>query len=113
MLKSKYIVYRMMVENRDGNGGAKKQQSTHVRWKHLQENNHAALRTYQACPGAIYRWLKLVGFTYEAQRKGYYVDGHEKPATVTYHKDFVNKYLSEEVQIFHWIQIEQEEAEKL
>ncbi len=38
---------------------------------------------------------------------------HEKPATVTYHKDFVKKYLSEEVQMFRWIQIKQEEAEKL
>ncbi len=65
------------------------------------------------CSGTVYRWLKLLGFTYEAQRKGYYVDGHEKPATVTYHKDFVKKYLSEEVQMFRWIHIEQGEAEKL
>ena len=47
------------------------------------------------CPGTVYRWLKLLGFTYEVQRKGYYVDGHEKPATITYRKDFVKKYLSE------------------
>ncbi len=39
--------------------------------------------------------------------------GHEKPETVTYRKDFVKKYLSEEVQMFCWIQIKQEEAEKL
>ena len=30
------------------------------------------------CPGTVYRWLRLLGFNYEAQRKVYYVDGHEK-----------------------------------
>ena len=65
------------------------------------------------CPGTVYRWLRLLGFNYEAQRKGYYVDGHEKPETVTYQKEFVKKYLTEEVQMFRWIQIEQEEVEKL
>jgi len=65
------------------------------------------------CSGTVYRWLRLLGFNYEAQRKGYYVDGHEKPDTVTYRKDFVKKYLMEEVQTFRWIQIEQEEAERL
>jgi hypothetical protein len=48
----------------------------------------------QSC--ALYRWLKLLGFNYEAECKGYYVDGHEKPDTVTYQKDFVKKYLMEE-----------------
>ena len=57
------------------------------------------------CPGMVYRWLKLLGFNYEAECKGYYVDGHEKPDTVTYQKDFVKKYLMEEVQLFCWIQI--------
>ncbi len=65
------------------------------------------------CPGTVYRWLRLLGFNYEAQHKGYYVDGHEKPETVTYRKDFVKKYLSEEIQMFLWIQMEQEEAAKL
>jgi hypothetical protein len=70
-------------------------------------------RLTKLCPGAVYRWLRLLGFNYEAQRKGYYVDGHEKPYTVTYRKDFVKKYLMEEVQMFRWIQLEQEEAERL
>jgi hypothetical protein len=57
--------------------------------------------------------MKLLGFKYEPQRKGYYVDGHEKPATVAYRKDFVSRYLTEEVQMFRWIQITKEESEKL
>jgi hypothetical protein len=69
-------------------------------------------RLTKLCPGTVYRWLRLLGFNYEAQRKGYYVDVHEKPDKVTYRKDFVKKYLMEEVQMFRWIQIEQEEAER-
>jgi hypothetical protein len=57
--------------------------------------------------------MKLLGFKYEPQHKGYYVDGHEKPAPVAYQKDFVSRYLTEEVQMFRWIQITKEESEKL
>jgi hypothetical protein len=57
--------------------------------------------------------MKLLGFKYELQHKGYYVDGHEKPATVAYRKDFVFRCLTEEVQMFRWIQITKEESEKL
>ncbi len=52
-------------------------------------------RLTKLCPGTVYRWLRLLGFTYEAQRKGYYVDGHKKPETVTCRKDFVFK-------LFEW-----------
>jgi hypothetical protein len=57
--------------------------------------------------------MKLLGFKYEPQHKGYYVDGHEKPATVAYQKEFVSRYLVEEVQMFRWIQITKEESEEL
>ena len=41
------------------------------------------------CPSTIYRWLKKLGFVYEPRKKGYYVDGHEKPSTVEYQNNFV------------------------
>jgi DNA-binding transcriptional regulator YhcF (GntR family) len=65
------------------------------------------------CPSTVYKWMKQLGFKYEPQRKGYYVDGHEKPATIAYRKDFVQRYLTEEVQMFRWIQITEEEAVRL
>jgi hypothetical protein len=37
-------------------------------------------------PSTVYRWLQRLGFRYEPRRKGYYVDGHEKPATIEYRK---------------------------
>jgi hypothetical protein len=57
--------------------------------------------------------VRQLGFTYEPKRKGYYVDGHEKPATVAYWKDFAQKYLMEEVQMYRWIHITKEEAVRL
>jgi hypothetical protein len=81
-----------------------------------EETEKAILRRYgltKLCPSTVYKWMKLLGFKYEPQRKGYYVDGHEKPATVAYRKDFVSRYLTEEVQMFRWIQITKEESEKL
>ncbi|KAI2504135.1 hypothetical protein MHU86_10335 [Fragilaria crotonensis] len=56
--------------------------------------------------------LKL-GFRYETRRKGYYVDGHERKATVQYRWDFCDRYLSLERRMFRWIQVSLEEAEKL
>ncbi len=65
------------------------------------------------CPSTVYKWMKQLGFKYEPQRKGYYVDGHEKPARIAYRKDFVQRYLTEEVQMFRWIPITEEEAVRL
>ena len=57
--------------------------------------------------------LKL-GFRYETRRKGYYVDGHERKATVQYRWDFYNRYLLLERRMFRWIQaVSLEEAERL
>jgi hypothetical protein len=60
-----------------------------------------------------YRWMLLLGFRHETRRKGYYVDGHERKATIEYHWDFCARYLSLEKQMFRWIQVPLEEAEQL
>ena len=54
-----------------------------------------------------------LGFRHETRRKGYYVDGHEKKATVEYRWDFCERYLLLERQMLRWIQIPVEEAERL
>jgi hypothetical protein len=89
----------------------------------MEENNNAhigeddmkkiILHCYgltKLCPSMVYKWMRPLGFTYEPKRKGYYVDGHKKPMTVVYRKDFVQRYLMEEVQMYRWIQIAEEEA---
>jgi hypothetical protein len=64
-------------------------------------------------PSTVYRWLQKLGFKYEPRRKGYYVDGHEKPATIEYRKKFVSRYLQYERRAHRWIQIPLQEATQL
>ena len=53
----------------------------------------------------VYRWLDRLGFKYEARKKGYYVDNHEKPETVSYRRHFVKRYLEYEKRMFRWLQL--------
>jgi hypothetical protein len=41
-------------------------------------------------PSTVCRWLKVLGFKYEVQKKGYYVDDHEKEGTVEYQWKYVD-----------------------
>jgi hypothetical protein len=61
---------------------------------------------------AIYRWMKAVGFRYNMQRKGYYVDGHEKSSTVAYCWSFCECYLANEMRMFRWVQITMEQTKE-
>jgi hypothetical protein len=54
-----------------------------------------------------------LGFKYEQRKKGYYVDGHEKPATIEYRKAFVQRYLTYKSRAHRLIQITREESKKL
>jgi hypothetical protein len=65
------------------------------------------------CPSVIYGWMKLLGFKYEPRKKGYYVDGHEKPAAIEYCNSFVKRYLMYESQMYCWIQLTAEESKKM
>ncbi len=61
----------------------------------------------------MYRWIKKLGYTYEPRKKCYYVDGHEKEATVNYRWRFIERYLGYEKRMFCWIQITKQEASDL
>ncbi len=59
-----------------------------------------------------WRWLHRLGFTYNTQRKGYYVDGHERDDVVASRKAFCETYLTEiEPFCLRWIQVSQHELE--
>jgi hypothetical protein len=53
--------------------------------------------------GTVYHWLDHLGFKYEARKKGYYVDNHEKPENVAYCRHFIKRYLEYENKMFCWI----------
>ena len=61
----------------------------------------------------VSRWMNVLGFKYELRRKGYYVDGHEKPATIEYRKAFCERYLAYEARMHRWVQVKEEVAKKL
>jgi hypothetical protein len=56
-------------------------------------------------PSTVYRWMTSLGFRYEPCQKGYYVDGHERPATIQYRWDFCKRYLAYEQRMQRWIQV--------
>jgi len=61
----------------------------------------------------VSRWLNALGFKYEVRKKGYYVDGHEKPSTIEYRKRFCERYLGYEARMHRWIQVTEQVAKKL
>jgi hypothetical protein len=62
------------------------------------------------CPSTCYNWLRQLGFTYCTQKKGYFVDGHEKPATVAYRANFISRYFECERRTHRWIQLSHSQA---
>jgi hypothetical protein len=64
-------------------------------------------------PSTVYRWMIRLGFRYEPRRKRYYVDGHEKPATVEYRWAFCKRYLVYEQCMHRWIQVPEHVANEL
>jgi hypothetical protein len=57
-----------------------------------------------------WRWLHNLGFTYDTQRKGYYVDGHERPDVIADRKKFCEVYLTElEPRCLRWVQFSEKE----
>ena len=61
----------------------------------------------------VYRWMKALGFKYEVRKKGFYVDGHEKAATLEYRKKFINRYMCCERRAHRWIQLTLNESKEL
>jgi hypothetical protein len=61
----------------------------------------------------IYRWMKALRFRYKMWRKGYYVDGHEKPSTVGYLWSFCECCLAYEMCMFCCVQITLEQTKEL
>jgi len=57
--------------------------------------------------------LYTSGWKHWDSNTGYYVDGHEKPATVEYRKAFITQYLTYESHMFHRIQIKLQEQHSL
>jgi len=57
-------------------------------------------------PVTAWRWLHSCGFSYNAAKKSFYVDGHERVENRMHRKQFVDKFLTKwEPRCHRWIQI--------
>ena len=58
----------------------------------------------------VNNWLLMIGYSYSAKRKSYYVDGHEREDVVAYRNQFVKRYLTlYEPRCLRWKQFREEE----
>ena len=74
----------------------------------MRENQ---LRTF--CMQTMTNWMHALDFKYDCRRKTYYVDGHEDPDVVQYRKEYVTKYMKDELCCFRWIQLKESEVERM
>ncbi|KAI2505686.1 hypothetical protein MHU86_8745 [Fragilaria crotonensis] len=62
----------------------------------------------------VWRWIRLLGFSYDARRKSFYVDGHERDDVVAYRTIFCRQYLTEyEPRCHRWVQLSLESAQTM
>ncbi|KAI2511392.1 hypothetical protein MHU86_3003 [Fragilaria crotonensis] len=58
-----------------------------------------------------WRWMRLLGFHYDARKKSFYVDGHERDDVVADRTSFCKQYLTEyEPYCRRWVQLSMNEA---
>jgi hypothetical protein len=58
-----------------------------------------------------WRWMQLLNFKYDARKKSFYVDGHERDDVVQNRKEFCKQYLTElEPYCRRWVQVSKEDA---
>ena len=87
------------------------------------EKNNRLQRTKADCLVSVYlespislsttwRSLRRLGFSYDAQKKTFFVDGHKQPNVVFQRNQFCKNYLSKLEPRFHWwIQVTKNTAE--
>ena len=73
------IIRSLIMERLEGNKETSDSEYEEEKLKLLQEYGLKCL-----CHKTTYLWMILLGFHHEPWHKGYYVDGHEKKATVEY-----------------------------
>ena len=65
------------------------------------------------CKKTVLNWMTTMGFKYSPKQKSYYVDGHERPEVVSHRKQYVSDYVRNEIRTFRWIQLPENEVNKL
>jgi hypothetical protein len=61
----------------------------------------------------LQNWLQQLGFQYCTQKKGYFVEGHKKPAIVVYRYTFISHCFEYERRTHRWVQLSASQANDL
>jgi hypothetical protein len=68
----------------------------------------------RVCPNTAWRWLQLMGYKYDENRRCYYTDGHEREDVVEdRNKRFLVQYFKLERRAHRWVQLTEEKAIEL
>jgi hypothetical protein len=51
----------------------------------------------------VYWWMRALPFKDEVRKKGFYINGHEKPVTLEYRKKCFSQYMAYERRAHSWI----------
>jgi hypothetical protein len=66
------------------------------------------------CPNTARRWLQLMGYKYDENRRCYYTVGHEREDVVKdRNKRFLDEYFQLEQRAHRWVQLTEEKAHEL
>jgi hypothetical protein len=64
----------------------------------IQTIRHCLLQVYLKFPMSLstttWRWLRRLGFLYDARKKSFFVDGHKRPNVVFKRNEFCTLYLT-------------------
>ena len=60
-----------------------------------------------------WRWLNYLGFRFKKRTKTYFNDKHEDPSIIIERITFIKKYLRYELNSFLWVQLTEEEGERM
>ncbi|KAI2514285.1 hypothetical protein MHU86_178 [Fragilaria crotonensis] len=117
----------IVVTNDEERGGTNEEYKQNVEDNEDDETdndkNNRLQRTKADCLLSVYlespislsttwRWLRRLGFSYDARKKTFFVDGHERPNVVFHRNQFCKDYLSKlEPRCHRWIQVTRETAE--
>lgn len=82
-------------------------------YDHAKEHLLAQYGLEKLTTATVYRWMKHLGFVYEARKKSFYVDGHEKQSTKVYREEYLKRLFADEIRTFRWIQITKVEHDDL
>jgi hypothetical protein len=73
----------------------------------------AFVHLQNVCASTAWRWLRLLGFSYLANRKCYYTDNHEKQENIEHRITYIIRYFELELRAYRWVVLTESDAKIL